>query len=147
MDRVNPDAPSTDLRNLRDTRVQVRMYSFCGVCLMNQKEAFLRRKDHPNNPKDDFRTPDYLMNYLKNLFGDRIRDGACSIENAKGEPIDVFNPEIAEHEWVFINPPFDTPTIIDFVQASLEISTSNVVVFLLPNKLCQKSFVYYETVL
>jgi len=106
---------------------------------MNQAEAFIQRS-HEHNDKDDFRTPMYLINWLKSKFGDLLRDGACSEENKKGEPINVFDFNlISKNEWIYVNPPFDTPSIIKFVEACSLIK-SNDRVFLLPNKLCQKSF-------
>jgi len=106
---------------------------------MNQAEAFIQRS-HEHNNKDDFRTPIYLINWLKSKFGDLLRDGACSEENKKGEPINVFDFNlISKNEWIYVNPPFDTPSIIKFVEACSLIE-SNDRVFLLPNKLCQKSF-------
>tara|TARA_R110000823_G_scaffold65603_1_gene153849 strand:+ start:375 stop:899 length:525 start_codon:yes stop_codon:yes gene_type:complete len=106
---------------------------------MNQAEAFIQRS-HEHNDKDDFRTPMYIINWLKSKFGDLLRDGACSEENKKGEPINVFDFNlISKNEWIYVNPPFDTPSIIKFVEACSLIE-SNDRVFLLPNKLCQKSF-------
>tara|TARA_R110002012_G_scaffold95647_1_gene231061 strand:+ start:1526 stop:2056 length:531 start_codon:yes stop_codon:yes gene_type:complete len=107
---------------------------------MNQKDAYLFRKSHEHNDKDDFRTPMYLIKYLKNQFGPHLRDAACSEENKKGEYINIFDPsiELKAEEWVYINPPFDTPSILKFIEASKNVN--NNMVYLLPNKLCQKSF-------
>jgi hypothetical protein len=108
---------------------------------MNQAEAFLKRSKHPHNKKDDFRTPMFLIRFLKSLYGEGLRDGACIEENKKGKPVNVFNPGIiGSSEWIYINPPFDTPSILKFVKAGVELSKKNTVVFLLPNKLCQKGF-------
>lgn len=107
----------------------------------NQARAFIRRKDHEHNTKDDFRTPAYLINYLCSRFGKGLRDGACSEENKKGEPINVFGFHLIEpKEWIYVNPPFDTPSIVAFVDACSKLD-GNDRVFLLPNKLCQKRFV------
>ena len=107
----------------------------------NQKRAYLNRR-HKHTDKDDFRTPMYIIKWLKSKFGDGLRDGACSPGiNNKGEPINVFGFHlISKNEWVYINPPFDTPTILRFIESCVDISKGNNVVFLLPNKLCQKSF-------
>mgnify|MGYP003139693769 CR=1 FL=1 len=107
--------------------------------MMEQAAAFINRR-HEHNDKDDFRTPMYLINWMKSNFGDGLRDGACSEENKKGDPINVFDFHIIEaEEWIYVNPPFDTSSIIKFVEACSLIE-SNDRVFLLPNKLCQKSF-------
>ena len=110
---------------------------------MKQAEAFVKRKNHEHNDKDDFRTPMYIINWIKSMFGDQLRDGACSEENKKGQPINVFDLDsiklIEENEFIFINPPFDTESIIKFVEACSKIEEYDRV-FLLPNKLCQKSF-------
>ena len=109
---------------------------------MKKAEAFLNRSKHEHNDKDDFRTPMFLIRYLKSIYGDGLRDGASSEENKKGKPVNVFKPGlIEENEWIFINPPFDTPSILKFVEAGSKLAQNNPVVFLLPNKLCQKGFV------
>jgi len=111
--------------------------------MSKKAEAFIKRKNHSHNDKDDFRTPMYIINWIKSIFGNQLRDGACSEVNKKGEPIDVFDLDsiklLEDDEFIFINPPFDTPNILKFVAACSEIK-SNDCVFLLPNKLCQKSF-------
>ena len=108
---------------------------------MNQREAFLNRSSHEHNDKDDFRTPGFVVNWLKSKFGPCLRDGACTIENMKGTPINVFGVHLLHpDEWVYVNPPFDTPSILSFIDACVPIASNNTVVFLLPNKLCQKSF-------
>ena len=101
-----------------------------------------RRHEHTN--KDDFRTPSYLIKWLKVKFGEGLRDAACTPGlNNKGEPINIFGFHLlAEGEWIYINPPFDTPTIVKFAQsARLRADEGSTVVMLLPNKLCQVGFV------
>jgi len=106
---------------------------------MNQSEAFVNRR-HEHNDKDDFRTPMYLINWMKSIYGHQLRDGACSEENKKGKPINLFgNYVIQNDEWIYINPPFDTPSIIKFIEASKKFQYNDLV-YLLPNKLCQKQF-------
>jgi hypothetical protein len=86
----------------------------------------------------------YLIKWLKKLFGEGLRDGACIPGlNDKGEPINVFGFHLlAEGEWIYINPPFDTPTIVKFAEAArLRADEGTTVVMLLPNKLCQVGFV------
>lgn len=108
----------------------------------NKRSHFLKRPQHEHNEKDDFRTPMYLINYLKRHFGEGLRDGACSPENMKGEPFNVFSDDsMLKGEWLYINPPYDTPSIIRFVRAAvLHSEKGHDVVFLIPNKLCQKEW-------
>jgi hypothetical protein len=114
---------------------------------MNQRDAYLNRR-HLHTQKDDFRTPEYLMKWLKNRFGDMVYDGACTPGvNEVGFPIDIFNdslygyggPDWENREWIYINPPFHTEAISAFVEAGSKILDVNRV-YLLPNKLCQKGF-------
>ncbi len=111
---------------------------------MGEKQrAFLSRKTHKHNDKDDFRTPDYIIRWLKSQFGEGLRDGACTPNvNNKGVPIDLFDPysRLSYAEWVYVNPPFDMKNVVMFVEACARISAGNDVVMLLPNKLCSKSY-------
>tara|TARA_Y100000004_G_C8896584_1_gene404443 strand:- start:644 stop:1180 length:537 start_codon:yes stop_codon:yes gene_type:complete len=108
-----------------------------------QVQSFLQKRNHEHNDKDDFRTPMYLINWLKDKFGEGLRDGACTIGvNNKGEPINVFSPDSIEpEEWIYVNPPFDMKNVLMFVKACAKLSNDNDVVMLLPNKLCSKAYV------
>lgn len=112
----------------------------------NQIKHFINRGIHPHNEKDDFRTPMYIIDWLKDHFGDNLLDAACSEENKKGEYINIFK-EPASYAifdlttWIYINPPFDMQNCIDFTQAgALWNEKGWPVVMLLPNKLCSKSY-------
>jgi len=108
-----------------------------------KRRAFMTRQ-HEHNDKDDFRTPMYIIKWLKSKFGEGLRDGACTPGvNNKGEPINIFGFHlIAKDEWIYINPPFDTPSVVMFAEsARLRANKGITVVMLLPNKLCQVGFV------
>ena len=101
---------------------------------------------HPKTREDDFRTPDFILNYIESRWGVEItHDGACSLENAKRKPLDIFsdNP-IPDGSVVFINPPWTSSAVVKFVEAAYLRITENPTVkfvFLLPNKLTEVMWV------
>tara|TARA_Y100000004_G_C8953744_1_gene429799 strand:- start:100 stop:750 length:651 start_codon:yes stop_codon:yes gene_type:complete len=106
------------------------------------------RMTHEHNPKDDFRTPDYLIWYLKKQFGSNLLDAACTEENALGDFVNIFVEDdlipfdYTNNGWIYINPPFDMKSIVAFVKQSYKWFLNGWrVVLLLPNKLCSKTFV------
>ena len=107
---------------------------------MNQAEAFL--KNHKKTNFSDFRTPSYLIEWINNEFGPIDFDGACEdgVNN-------LFESLRLEEEWpkgsiVYSNPPFDTPSILKWFAKGLEHSKNGGThIMLIPNKLCQKTFV------
>jgi len=111
---------------------------------MNRKiEAFNTWK-HRNTTKDDFRTPDYILNYVDHLMGRKItHDGACVSNNAVAEPFDLFGDKpLPDRSLLFVNPPWDTPNVKKFVKTAYsKTNTSSDCVFLLPNKMCEVSWV------
>ena len=98
---------------------------------------------HKNTTQDDFRTPDYLIKFVKDTFGTIDRDGACSGENCVARPIDLFSDErMNPGEVLFVNPPWSTPEVIRFVDAAVNQTRSGATaIFLLPNKLCEVAWV------
>lgn len=117
--------------------------------MTKQAEAFL--KNHQKTNLSDFRTPNYLVEWINKEFGPIDFDAAC-------EPglNNLFEPLRVEDEWpigstVFSNPPFDTPSILKWFAKGLEHSKKGGThIMLIPNKLCQKTFVnhinpYIET--
>lgn len=107
-----------------------------------QVQAFLQ-SFHTNTKQDDFRTPEYLLQFVRETFGEITRDGACSGENCVAKPLDLFSDErMKQGEVLFVNPPWSTPEVIRFVDAAVYQSRCGAtVVFLLPNKLCEVAWV------
>ena len=106
---------------------------------MNQAKAFLQSHEHTD--KDDFRTPPYLVKYIESTFGSITHDGACSEENKLAVPFNLFGlDELPDNSMLYINPPFSTPLVKEFVSAAvrkLNNSQGSTCVFLLPNKLSE----------
>lgn len=97
---------------------------------MNQKTKF--------SDQVDFRTPQYLFEYIKSLYGHVQYDGACFEDgsNALAYPLRL------EEEWpsgiIYSNPPFDDESIIKWINRGWEHSRkhkNNVHIMLIPNKL------------
>lgn len=97
---------------------------------MNQKTKF--------SDQVDFRTPPYLFEYIKSLYGYVQYDGACFEDgsNALAYPIRL------EDEWpsgiIYSNPPFDDDSIISWINKGWNHSRkdkNNVHIMLIPNKL------------
>tara|TARA_B100000963_G_scaffold281489_1_gene249998 strand:- start:1609 stop:2130 length:522 start_codon:yes stop_codon:yes gene_type:complete len=86
----------------------------------------------------DFRTPKYLFEYIKSLYGYVHYDGACFPDgsNALSYPLRL------EEEWpqgiIYSNPPFDDDSIIKWINKGWIHSRSNknnIHIMLIPNKL------------
>lgn len=104
---------------------------------------------------DDFRTPKYILRWIEDYYGLAItHDGACNElmlsrsgvydgdENAVAAPIDIITEELPYNATVFINPPWDSPTIEKLVlKAAKKTRVDTFIVFLLPNKLANKAWV------
>ena len=117
---------------------------------MNRREAF--HALHPGTNEDDYRTPAYLVRYIASKRP-ITHDGACTPENALGEPYDVFQGAtsvgarsgcLPPNSHLFVNPPWDTPSVVLFVSAAAEClrrSPGSRCTFLLPNKLCEVAWV------
>tara|TARA_R110002110_G_scaffold70410_1_gene188992 strand:+ start:266 stop:772 length:507 start_codon:yes stop_codon:yes gene_type:complete len=104
---------------------------------LNQKDAFLNRKQHKNNSKDDFRTPEYLWDFINTTFHIEY-DAACE----KG--INNLAPSLRlEDIWpsgstIYSNPPYDKESIIKYVHKGWRHTFNHGThIMLLPNKLCQ----------
>ena len=111
----------------------------------SRRDAFVKAY-HPKTREDDFRTPEYILRYIERWSARAItHDGACSSDNAKREPIDIFSGEaIPDNSLIFINPPWDSPTVEKFVGMAYRRVLENPsvhVVFLLPNKLTEVRWV------
>tara|TARA_Y100001949_G_scaffold94362_1_gene79631 strand:+ start:298 stop:840 length:543 start_codon:yes stop_codon:yes gene_type:complete len=109
--------------------------------LTRQRDAFVRGR-HPNTGENDFRTPDYILRWLETTHQRPITlDGACSVNNQLAEPFDLFGDDaLPNGSFLFVNPPWDTPTVVEFVNAAKtrwSESTDALIVFLLPNKLSE----------
>ena len=105
---------------------------------MNRSEHFVNRGSHEHNDKDDFRTPPYLWDWIKDQWGPIHYDGACTPGvNNLAEPLRL------EDRWhrystVFSNPPFDSKSIEAwFEKGEVHSAEGGVHIMLLPDKLCQ----------
>lgn len=94
-----------------------------------------------NTDQVDFRTPDYLFQYI-NTISKIEYDGACEIGLN-----DLAKPLRLEDEWpkgvIYSNPPFDIDSICKWIKKGYEHSRkdkNNVHIMLIPNKLTQVKF-------
>ena len=107
---------------------------------MNQAEAFLM--NHSKTKLNDFRTPEFLIKWINSSFGPVDFDAACDpgVNN-------LFSPLRLEDKWpkgstVYSNPPFDVDSIIKWFEKGLShVEKGGTHIMIIPNKLCQKSFV------
>ena len=107
---------------------------------MNQAEGFLM--NHNNTNLSDFRTPEYLMKWIDSTFGPIQFDAACEpgVNN-------LYSPLRLEGSWpkgstVFSNPPYDALSINKWFKKGLKhVESGGKHIMLLPNKLCQKTFI------
>ena len=109
---------------------------------------------HPNTTQDDYRTPQYLLDFIGETFGEITRDGACHDSNGVAHSFDVFgSEELGPKDTLFINPPWETKEVVRFVSAaSRQVDNGAKVVFLLPNKLCEVAWCsnvndYFENII
>lgn len=86
----------------------------------------------------DFRTPNYLFNYIQSLFGEIHYDAACFTDGSNS----LATPLRLEQEWpkgiIYSNPPFDDESIIKWLKKGFthsRASTNNIHIMLIPNKL------------
>lgn len=86
----------------------------------------------------DFRTPPYLFNYIKSLYGRVDYDGACFADGSNA----LATPLRLQNEWpsgiIYSNPPFDDDSIIKWIKKGFEHSQraeGNVHIMVIPNKL------------
>ena len=91
-----------------------------------------------NTDQSDFRTPNYLFNYINSLYPIEY-DGAC--EPGKNN---LAKPLRLENKWpngiIYSNPPFNHKSINAWIKKGFEHSRSkkgNVSIILIPNKLTQ----------
>lgn len=87
----------------------------------------------------DFRTPKYLFNFIKSLYGKVEFDGACFEDGSNA----LATPLRLEEYWpdgiVYSNPPFDTNSIISWIDKGHEYvkrNENNVHIMCVPNKIC-----------
>ena len=101
---------------------------------MSRADTFSKKL--PNTDMVDFRTPDYLWDYIKERYNPQY-DAACTpgLNN-------LITPLRLEEDWpngvIYSNPPFDTPSIIKWALKGYEHSRQaegNIHVMLIPNKL------------
>lgn len=118
---------------------------------MSRAEAWNKRV-HPNTNKPDFHTPSFVLEYIKDQFpGKDLLDCAWSDElnNATGPTFDIFNQEnvASPGHFFFINPPWDSETVIRFYHEALgrywARGQGTPFCLLLPNKLNQTSWVKF----
>ena len=99
---------------------------------------------HERTHEEDFRTPKYLVEYMKHRFGEKFYD-ACYNQNFDNCLERPYIPNITipnNDEWVYFNPPFHSDKIHYFIDLAVELKKIGITsVFLLPNKLCQVAFV------
>lgn len=106
---------------------------------MNKLQAW-RMGIFERTHKEDFRTPQYIVNWLKFEFGDHFYD-ACyneNFDNALSTPYIPNKTDLDVRNWVYFNPPFHSNKLEYFISLAEDLHCKgNDVVFLLPNKLCQ----------
>lgn len=111
---------------------------------MNNKTKAFITGIHERTHEEDFRTPEYIVKWLKYNFGEDFYD-ACyneNYDNALSTPYIPGKTEPNQGEWVYFNPPFHSNKIPYFIELAKELQLKNIMsVFLLPNKLCQVGFV------
>jgi hypothetical protein len=110
---------------------------------MSEKLKAWNKPIHPKTNAQDFRTPAYLIHFLKERFGSNFVDAAFNPneDNATSKTFDLWGAE-APDSWIYINPPWDTPNVIKFVaQARKWANQGYRVVFLLPVKLTERKWV------
>ena len=101
---------------------------------MSRADTFSKKL--PNTDMVDFRTPDYLWDFIKTRWNPQY-DAACTPGlNNLAKPLRL------EEDWpngvIYSNPPFDTPSIIKWALKGFEHSRKaegNIHVMLIPNKL------------
>lgn len=101
---------------------------------MSRADTFSKKL--PNTDMVDFRTPDYLWDYIQSRWNPKY-DAACTPGlNNLAKPLRL------EEDWpngvIYSNPPFDTPSIIKWALKGFEHSRKaegNVHVMLIPNKM------------
>lgn len=110
------------------------------------------------NDPDDYRTPQYVLDWISQYICEITHDGACNElmlsrsgiwspePNSVATPIDICSLELdlIKPMHVFINPPWDTPTILKLVHRAAYLNMVDdtmTFTFLLPNKLCNKAWV------
>ena len=110
-------------------------------------EAFAQNI-HPKTWESDFRTPKYLLSWIGDTWGSITHDGACAADNATAKMFDLFGGEnLMSGDVLFVNPPWETKEVMRFVEASSEqVRNGATVIFLLPNKLCEVSWVKYVNI-
>lgn len=94
-----------------------------------------------NSRQVDFRTPEYLFNYIKSFYGRIDYDAAC--ENGVNNLAEAIR---LEDTWpndkiIYSNPPFDTAAIIEWINKGhrwVGMHQKNVHIILIPNKCCTK---------
>lgn len=116
---------------------------------MSRAEAW-NKGVHPNTSKPDFHTPEFVIRYIREQFPKKqLLDCAWSDElnNATGPTFDLFNQAYVPPpgHFYFINPPWDSETVIRFYHEALGRYNSRKeqtpFCMLLPNKLNQTSWV------
>ena len=91
-----------------------------------------------NSDQVDFRTPKYLFEYIKSLYGEVQYDGACFADGSDA----LAYPLRLEEPWpsgiIYSNPPFDDESIIKWINKGYihsRANKNNVHIMLIPNKL------------
>lgn len=109
--------------------------------MTNAKAEAFNQWKHPKTSENDYRTPEFIINWLKAKHGPAMYDCAFNEDhsNALGRPFDLWGEKTpAVGHWLFINPPWDTPTVRKFVErARYWADRGWIVCFLLPNKLTE----------
>ena len=98
---------------------------------------------HKHTDKDDFHTPGYIINAIKNIYGKIDFDMYCTDHNAIAEPMMYWNLADLRDAVIFANPPWSSSVIVQEVpKVYADLHESNTVIWLLPNKLCQVGWHY-----
>ena len=101
---------------------------------MSRADTFSKKL--PNTDMVDFRTPDYLWDFIKTRWNPQYDAASTPGLNNLAKPLRL------EEDWpngvIYSNPPFDTPSIIKWALKGFEHSRKaegNVHVMLIPNKM------------
>lgn len=78
---------------------------------MNNKVKAFLKSHHPNTKECDYRTPEYLFNWIQDEWGPIDYDAACFADGSNA----LATPLRLEDEWpistVYSNPPYDAESI------------------------------------
>lgn len=105
---------------------------------MDKTDSFIKRKKHPKHLQVDFRTPQYLFEWINDTYGPINYDAACE------DGVNNLAPPLRlEEKWppgsiVYSNPPYDQTSLKNWIEKGhLHAQNGGQHIILMPNKLCQ----------